>query len=420
MKEMKNDLKTKKNVPLSKIFFDPNNPRIAPDERIGYEDPEQVFDPDVQADLFLRIQDVYDVESLEEAVVEQGWVPIDSILVWEHPKKKGNYIVVEGNTRTAVLRRIRQRYEKASSKLARMEKKVKQYPSDEIAKQRDDVKALKKIIADTEDLEVVPVDADTPEELEAKLPRLLGVRHIKHAQQWKPYAENRYILSLYTKLFREKYGDKIELKLEPDMVQRVAKKVSLSERKTRQRIQTAAAFGRFRRHYDDKLPKGETFRDDDQYYFQNILERKYPSEQFEFGTTDLHLSEEMEQVLFKWAFSKPRPRGGDNPNVLRIAEDTRLWDQIKQYDDRNQTSFHTGLDVNNPDSATSMEQIEASYLEHKVNSSPVNTVERLLEKFRKLPADALMAQASFLRPMIQELKDKSENYLKMLNAVSFK
>jgi hypothetical protein len=417
MKEMKNDLKDPIRVPLTKIFFDPNNPRIAPDERLGYEDPERVFDPDVQADLFLRIQDVYDVESLEEAIVEQGWVPIDAILVWEHPKKKGHYIVVEGNTRTAVLRRIRERLDKAANKLARMEKKVRQYPAAEIAQQRDEVKALKKIVSDTEELKVVPVDAATPEELEAKLPRLLGVRHIKHAQQWKPYAENRYILSLYTKLFREKYGDKVELNLEPDKVQKVAKKVSLSERKTRQRIQTAAAFGRFRRHFEDKLPQGETFRDDDQYYFQNILEQKYPAEQFEFGTSDLHLSEEMEEVLFKWAFSKPRPKG-DNPNILRIAEDTRLWDQIKQFDDRNQTSFHTGLDVSNPDAATPMEKIEADYLERKVNSSPVNTVERLLDKFRKLPADALTAQASFLRPMIQELKDKSENYLKMLNAVS--
>jgi hypothetical protein len=34
------------------------------------------------------------------------------------------------------------------------------------------------------------VAASSPRELARTSPRLLGVRHISHAQQWKPYATN--------------------------------------------------------------------------------------------------------------------------------------------------------------------------------------------------------------------------------------
>ena len=53
------------------------------------------------------------VDNLERSIVSQGWIPTDTIIVWEHPKKKGHYIVVEGNTRTVVLRRVRERLAQA-------------------------------------------------------------------------------------------------------------------------------------------------------------------------------------------------------------------------------------------------------------------------------------------------------------------
>ena len=73
---------------------------------------------------------------------------------------------------------------------------------------------LADVIDATAELEVLPVAAPSAAELARTLPRLLGVRHISHAQQWKPQATNVYIYSLYRQLFHETYGPEEKLRLE--------------------------------------------------------------------------------------------------------------------------------------------------------------------------------------------------------------
>src|SRR5688572_16314563 len=91
-----NELQDAKLVSFDKIYLDPNNPRIAPENPPGYSDPEALFAPNLQEDLERRVREVYDVANLEDSIVAHGWVPIDSIIVWEHPKKPDHYVVVEG------------------------------------------------------------------------------------------------------------------------------------------------------------------------------------------------------------------------------------------------------------------------------------------------------------------------------------
>lgn len=406
-------------VPFSRIFLDPNNPRIAPSERPGYDDPARIFDKEVQADLERRVEQVYDVADLEPKIVAQGWVPIDNILVWDHPKKKGHYIVLEGNTRTVVIRRIRDRLERERAKLERMNERKKSYAAKELDEQRQTVSQLEQIVRDTDQLTVYPVDAKTPEELEDKLPRLMGVRHITHAQQWSPYALNLYILSLYRRMFYEKHKQGTALKLEDELIKNVAAEVSLPQTKTRRNIQAASAFSHFKRRYEDRLPAGELFSDEDQYFFELILQNEHPRKQFEFEKNDLQLSDEMEEVLFKWAFQLPRSEDDENPNVFYKAESIRLWNQMKRYDNSKGTTFADQLNVSDPDSAPTggVKRLEAEYLAHKARVSPVETVQSLLDSFRNLKVDTLMSQASHLRPMLEEFKTRSESYLKMLDAV---
>src|SRR5688572_18305658 len=113
---MEKDLKDPIEVAFSKLYLDPNNPRIAAAEPPGYESAARIFDDEIQSKLVARMEEVYDVSNLEAAIEAQGWVPIDAILVWEHPKKKGHFIVVEGNTRTVVLRRTRSKLERERAK----------------------------------------------------------------------------------------------------------------------------------------------------------------------------------------------------------------------------------------------------------------------------------------------------------------
>lgn len=408
---MQKDLKQPIKVPFDRVFLDPNNPRIAPSERLGYDDPGAIFDDQVQSDLNQKIEQVYNVESLEQAIVAQGWVPLDAILVWEHHKEAGHYIVVEGNTRTRALRRIREKLPREERKLERMQTGQGRSAKQDIDAQQRHVEQLRQIVADTERLDVFPVEAGSPEQLEEKLPRLLGVRHVAHAQQWSPYATNLYMLALYQRLWEEKYGPDAELALEEPLVQKVGDMVSTGPTKTRRNVQAASAFSHFKRNYEDRLSEGDEFSDEDQYYFENILQNKFPMQQFEMSKEDLALSDEKEEVLFKWAFQHPRNGGEDNPNILRKAEDIRQWARIKRYDDKNGTHFASHLDVDDPDNSTPMSEVERQYINRRQRLSPIRAIQDLTHELRTIPGDILCYQSAHLLPLLEDARDLVARYI---------
>lgn len=418
------DLRKATAIPFDQIFLDPNNPRIAPESPPGYENPDKLFDPALQGPLETRVRDVYQgVEGLEESILKQGWIPIDPIIVWEHPKKKGHFVVVEGNTRTVALRRLRgERLERERKAFDRL-KAAGNTPKHVLTAQENLVSSLEAIVAATTNLDVFPFAADTPAELEEKLPKLLGVRHISHAQQWNPYATNLYILSLYERAFREKHGPDKELVLEAPLIKDVANMVSRSDTMTRKNIQAVAAFTDFKRRFVDRLPEGEQFRDKDHYFFEQILQSRFTQDQFDIGKDKLELGEEGAEALFQWAFSKPRGKSGDeddddNENVFYKAESVGLWSKIHSYDAKKQTYLSSLLDVSNPEKATPMRIVESQYLAHKTKRSAIDTLETLREALFALKADTLIAQREHLQPLLEEILDRATTYKKMMDATS--
>lgn len=404
-------------VDFAKIHLDPNNPRIAPDHGARYDDPDAIFDDELQKTLTRRFYDAYHASDLEDAIIAQGWIPLDPIIVWEHPDRPGHYIVVEGNTRTSVLRNIRTlRLEREQKKLERLTKGGKT-PAEEIRLQKRIVDQLKRIIADTDQLTVYPVLAKTVEELEKKLPILLGVRHVSHSMPWSPYATNLYITSLYERLFRERYGEDEPLRFEQDLVIRVGDMVSYKETKTRRSIQAASAFGHFKRNCEDMLPEGEELTDRDHYFFELILQHKYTQEQFGFTKDRLYLPDESEKALFEWAFSKPRKNEDENPNIFYKAENINLWKAMAKYDSENATAFAAQFDVSAPEQATKpMRLVEAEYLHHKARQTPLNTLQSLLEALKELKGETMITQANFLRPTLEEIASLTDHYLRMMEA----
>ena len=418
---MHRDLKDPIKVPFDRIYLDPNNPRIAPAERPGYEDPDVLFDDDLQEELEGTLASIYDnYEELKEAIITQGWVPIDAMIVWEHPKKKGWYVVVEGNTRTLTLRKIRQELQQSQSRLKALKAMKKASAAENIAELEERIALLDEIVKDTDQLTVYPVNAPSAKELVQRLPRLMGVRHITHAQQWKPFPQSLYILSLYEELFLTKYGDK-KLAMDNELVKQVAQRVSQNELKTRRNIQSAYAFRHFKAEYEDRVPKeGAPLSNEDHYFFELILTSRYAAEQFRFGRDDLRLSNKMEEVLFKWAFAKARMDGHENPNLFYKAENIRLWNTMKSYDNANKTTFAAQLDVEKPDESPpgGFRQLEVLYLQHKAAKSPIETVASLIQALKELKVDSLQSQASHLRPMLEEMIQRGETYRRMIDAVA--
>lgn len=418
------DLREPTAVPFDRIFLDPNNPRIAEENPPGYEDAKKLFDEEQQDLLEKRVRQVYTgVEALQESIIKQGWIPIDPIIVWEHPKKKGYFVVVEGNTRTVALRFLRGEKLDRELKLLEKLKGSSNTARHVVQTQEKLVASLEAIVAATENLMVFPFAASTPEELERKLPRLLGVRHIAHAQQWQPYATNLYILGLYERLFREKYGPEKELVLETNLSREVANMVSRTDTTARKNIQAAAAFSDFKRRFAHRLPEGETFRDDDHYFFEQILQSRFTQDQFELSKDSLALGEEGAEALFQWAFAKPRSKSDDsdddfvNENVFYKAESVGLWSKMKTYDGKKGTSFANLLDVNDPAKAEPIRMVEAQYLAHKARRSAIDTLDSLRKALTDLKVDTLVAQKEHLQPMLEEISERVDMYKRMMVAV---
>jgi hypothetical protein len=409
-------------VPFERIYLDPNNPRIAPDDRPGYDDPDVLFDDDHQAGLEATLEGIYeDYEELKEAIITQGWVPIDAIIVWEHPKKKGWYVVVEGNTRTLTLRKIRRELEEARTRLAGLQaaKRLSAAEKETMAELKVRVAELEAIVEDTEELTVYPVSAASPEEVQEILPRLLGVRHITHAQSWKPYPEGLYILQLYEDLFVKTHGPKAKFVLDKDLVKKVAQEVSQDEKKARKNIQSAYAFRHFEAEYGEKIKAtGTPLTKGDHYYFSLILDNRYAADQFRFGKDDLRLSNKMEEVLYKWAFSKPR-NGEANQNVFYKAENIRQWNAMKTYDNKHKTNFAAQIEVEKPDDPPQggFRQLELEFLQHKASHSPVETIAALIAALKKLNVENMESQGSHLREMLGQMVQRGEEVIDMIDAV---
>jgi hypothetical protein len=403
-------------VSLDNLYLDPNNPRLASVEKPGYHDPGRLFDDRLQTQLEVRMRNSYKgLKGLIHSIVNVGWIPVDAMMVWEHPNAPGKFVVVEGNARTTALRTIRREHDRELKRLAKA--RGRDLPAEMAAIQEleESVEALGRVVAATREIDVYPVAAKGPEDLFRSLPRLLGVRHISHAQQWKPYATNVYIYSLYKQIFEENYGDE-RFRLEEPLLREAGALVSLNSFKVRRAVQGVVAFNRFRAAYEDRMPESERLGEMDQNYFLYLFEPGHAREQFGLKDSDLWMDRDMEEVLFRWAFSRPREQG-DNRNVLRSAEDIRTWNKVARYDERQKTHFSRMLDVRRPGAARPMAQVEADFAAHRANRTPLETLFSLVEAMKGMEVETLLGAREEIRPAIAELLALGQDYLAMLDAV---
>lgn len=409
------ELSDLREVEFDSLQLDPNNPRIAPRPAPGYTDENKLFDKDVQASLTQRVFDAYNAEELEKTITSLGWAPVDPIIVWRHPAHPEKNLVVEGNTRTSILRRARVRLDESKRKLEKLKEGGRQSI---IAEVEREVKQLQSLVDDTKTLKVQCVLADTPEELKAKLPRLLGVRHVSGAKDWLPYATNVYISDIYEEMFLDAYpGEEVRL-VEP-LIKAAAKIFSLSPDKARKRIQACSMFDHFKLDYEDKIKgAGNTLLDEDQYYFDQILQSNHARGQFDVDKDTLKLSEKAAEALFVWAFSKPGKGKSNNENVFRKAEDMRVWQSLSKYDNENSTNFAAQLDVDDPSEAPTLKTLNNRRGNHEEQMSPIQTIGSLIETFEKLPASNLITQSDMLHPMLVQVRDAADRFLAMIEKES--
>jgi len=419
MQNQTKDLGKPFDLALEDIALDPNNPRIAPKPAPGYAKTDEIFDKEVQAKLVTKVYDTYKAAELEASIIEQGWTPVDQILVWQHPSGKG-HIVVEGNTRVSLLKRLPERLERETKKLQRMAKSA--MPQSQITQQTILIEKIERLIADTKILTVYPVLAEDVAALRMKLPRLLGVRHVLPAKGWGPYATNLYIISLYESAYYEKHALDEPLRLEQSILDRIAAELPLKPDQIRKNIQAVSAFSHFKANYEDRIEEvGNKLGAGDQYYFDNILANTFARNEFGFDSDSLRLTDEGEEALFQWAFSKKRDTTGDdldavNENVFQKAEDIRLWQKISRYDAKTGvTNFARRLSIASPEDATPVWRLSREADSHREQNTPVKALNDLLNGLKQIKLDTLLAQGEHIKPMMEEAVAQINKFVKFID-----
>ena len=424
---MENFLRKPIKVPLDNLWPDPNNPRLAPEEAPGYSDPKKLFDPKRRTEIFHRLLDEtsFDVPTLVRTIIGQGWMAIDNMIVWQHPKDSTHYVVVEGNRRRLALEQIRsQELPKAKQKLAKMSGKAATFGPKEVEDQKALVAQLERIVADTATLQVVPLDATSLEDLDRKLPRVLAVRHITGAKMWGNYAEDLWLLKRFQQLFEDKHPKAKQLSWDADILEQIATEASIGKTKAKRQLKAAHWYSHFRAEWEDKLPEGEEFVPGDYYLFEQISARPRVRTQLRIGEDDFAIPPESERALFEWVFKLPR--GGNdadkNPNKFFRHENITLWDQIYQYDESQQgrTGFALRFDVDKPEEAPAMREVEAQYLSHKAQLQPHAVLDDLLQRLDQLRATQLTSQGSAFRSQLERLRTVADRFLKMIDAADAK
>ncbi len=315
------------------------------------------------------------------------------------------------------LRKIRERLPKEQLKLERMRSGKTRVAKHDLRKQEGLVQMLERIIDDTATISVLPLDAADQDELTHKLPRVLGVRHIAGPKGWGNFAEDLWLLQRYDLLFEDEFPGQ-DLRWEPSIVERVADEASLGKTKAKRQLMAASAFSHFKAEFENELPGDEEFASSDYYLFENVDKKPWLREQFGLGR----------------GRSAP-PRGGragavrvdvqaavwprrptDNANIFYRHENVLVWDQIKRYDDGHGTAFAQRFDVEPPDTAPSMHEVEADYLAHKARKKPGDVLENLLNHLGTISEAAIEEEGVFLQVQLKRLEKRTQVLLRMITA----
>jgi hypothetical protein len=147
-------------VELNKLLLDEENPRL----------PQSVERS--QQSMLDYIADTTSIEELMEAIAENGYFPGEPLIVVPHKRKRGYFVVVEGNRRLTSLKLLQDpaNATRPGTRMREISAEAK-YAPDKVP-----------VVVRSSRSEVLPY---------------LGYRHITGVKQWEPLAKARYIEQLF-------------------------------------------------------------------------------------------------------------------------------------------------------------------------------------------------------------------------------
>jgi hypothetical protein len=161
------------NVPLEHLLLDPNNYRFQNDERWRSILEERYADAKVQERTLSALRDNADfgISLLKDSIVQNGFVPLELIVVRPFLQDSSRFIVVEGNRRVAALKLIREDNEAG---ISLPELGLRTLP---------------------EEISVLVLDPAIPGNEDATQ-TLMAIRHVAGVNEWGAYQQARLIVEL--------------------------------------------------------------------------------------------------------------------------------------------------------------------------------------------------------------------------------
>jgi hypothetical protein len=92
------------NIPLERLYLDPNNPRFVGSDWQDVPD-EQITEPGIQQEARRRLIERFDVEKLRLNMEINGYLPIDRVVVRKLSDEA--YVVLEGNRRICAAKELK-------------------------------------------------------------------------------------------------------------------------------------------------------------------------------------------------------------------------------------------------------------------------------------------------------------------------
>tara|TARA_A100001015_G_scaffold320608_1_gene447612 strand:- start:3877 stop:5181 length:1305 start_codon:yes stop_codon:yes gene_type:complete len=421
--------KETKNVSIEALYLDPNNPRLSRTAKPGYEDAEKLFDEKVQVELINNLmsrgdsssntyKDEFGVDELITTILAKGWIPnAEPIWVWEHPEVKGKYIVLEGNRRSTAIKIILSYYKN------QLEEALKAAIDAENFKRIEDVKKKLAIISQIElsaqNLEVKLLKATNENELKRDKRGLLSIRHIKGAKPWDDDAADNYLLEQYKDLYSIKNPDSKIYAWDDDLIQELATESSIRKNDCKVRLKAISWFEDFKVRYEFELPntkdgKKDKFTKRDYFLFREISKNKSVRETiFKIKDTDIHLSDEAGEAIFKWVFKEPSHLSADeNTNVFYAHRNVQNLSLMIKYDEVNQTSFSKSYDIENPDDAEHMsENYDVKFRLAKQNAKQSNILDNVVSALKKITTAELYEGGESIKEQIKYINSYSKKIL---------
>jgi hypothetical protein len=177
---MYNEQLVGRTIPVGNIFLDPNNPRFWSEQSQKTAEVPDAKIPEDGHQITTRTRIAHHaLEELQNSILQNGFLPLDRIVVRKLHGLDNKYVVIEGNRRLAALKTLREHIEQGT-----------------VSEAGIDDAYLQALVERTNSIEVLVYEGAETKDIAWILQ---GIRHIGGIRDWMPAQQGKLVADLIDK-----------------------------------------------------------------------------------------------------------------------------------------------------------------------------------------------------------------------------